>query len=46
MGGVLSGTALVISKERSITLEDAERGYQTWITGTLFGVPERHRRRR
>ena len=39
MGGVLFSTALVISRERSITLEDAERGYQAWITGTLFGVP-------
>jgi ribose transport system permease protein len=39
MGGVLFSTALVISKERSITLEDAERGYQTWITGTVLGVP-------
>jgi ribose transport system permease protein len=39
MGGVLYSSALVVSKERSITLEDAERGYQTWITGTLFGVP-------
>jgi len=39
MGGVLYSAALVVSKERSITLEDAERGYQTWITGTLFGVP-------
>jgi ribose transport system permease protein len=39
MGGVLYSAALVVSKERSITLGDAERGYQTWITGTLFGVP-------
>jgi ribose transport system permease protein len=39
MGGVLFSTALVISKERSITLEDVARGYQTWITGTLLGVP-------
>jgi ribose transport system permease protein len=39
MGGVLFSTALVVSKERSITLEDAERGYQTWITGTVLGVP-------
>ena len=35
MGGVLFGTALVISGERSITLADAERGYQT-------GSPARH----
>ncbi len=39
MGGVLFSAALVLSKERSITLEDAQRGYQTWITGTVFGVP-------
>jgi ribose transport system permease protein len=39
MGGVLFSTALVISKERSITLGDAARGYQAWITGTLLGVP-------
>jgi ribose transport system permease protein len=39
MGGVLFSTALVISRERSITLQDAERGYQTWITGRVVGVP-------
>lgn len=39
MGGVLFSTALVISRERSITLENAERGYQTWITGTILGIP-------
>jgi ribose transport system permease protein len=39
MGGVLFSTALVISKERSITLQDTERGYQIWITGTVLGVP-------
>jgi len=39
IGGVLFSTALVISKERSITLEEAERGYQTWITDTMLGVP-------
>ena len=39
MGGVLFSTALVASKERSITLGDVERSYQTWITGTVFGVP-------
>ena len=39
MGGVLFSTALVISKERSITLEDTERGYQTWITGSVLSVP-------
>ena len=39
MGGVLFSTALVISRERSITLENTERGYQTWITGTILGIP-------
>jgi ribose transport system permease protein len=39
MGGVLFSTALVISKERSITLGDVARGYQAWITETLLGVP-------
>ena len=39
MGGVLFSTALVISKERSITLGDVDRGHQTWITGTVLGVP-------
>ncbi len=39
MGGVLFSTALVSSKERSITLGDVDRNYQTWVTGTVFGVP-------
>lgn len=39
MGGVLYSAALVISRERSITLGESERGYLGWITGTLFGVP-------
>ena len=39
MSGVLSSTALVISRERSITLETSERGYQTWITGSWLGIP-------
>ncbi len=38
MSGVLSSTALVISRERSITLETSERGYQNWITGSWLGV--------
>ncbi|MBX3567073.1 MAG: ABC transporter permease [Rhizobiaceae bacterium] len=38
-GGVLYSSALVISGERSITLPDTERAYQTWITGTPFGIP-------
>ena len=39
VGGVLAGTALVISKERSITLGEAERAYVTWITGNTAGIP-------
>jgi ribose transport system permease protein len=39
MGGVLFSAALVISKQRSITLDDAGREYQNWITGKVFGVP-------
>jgi ribose transport system permease protein len=39
MGGVLFSAALVISKERSITLDDAGRAYQTWITGRALGAP-------
>jgi ribose transport system permease protein len=39
MSGVLSSAALVLSRERSITLGEADRGYQTWITGTVIGVP-------
>jgi ribose transport system permease protein len=39
MGGVLYSSALVISGERSITLADTERSYQSWVTGTIFGMP-------
>ena len=39
VGGVLFSTALVISKERSITLENSQRDYQTWITGAALGFP-------
>jgi len=39
MGGVLFSTALVISREQSITLSDSERGIQAWITGYVFGIP-------
>ncbi len=39
MGGVLFSAALVISKERSITLDDSGRAYQNWITGNALGVP-------
>ncbi|HET9069805.1 MAG TPA: ABC transporter permease [Amaricoccus sp.] len=39
MGGVLSSTALVSSGERSITLEQSERGYLEWITGEVLGLP-------
>ncbi len=38
MGGVLAGTALVIARERSITLGDSERAYLTWVTGSSFGL--------
>jgi ribose transport system permease protein len=38
-GGVLFSTALVISRERSITLDDTAREYQNWITGKALGVP-------
>lgn len=38
-GGVLFSAALVTSKERSITLGEVERSYQTWITGQVLGVP-------
>jgi ribose transport system permease protein len=39
MGGILFSAALVISKERSITLNEAGRAYQAWITGQTFGLP-------
>ncbi len=39
MGGVLFSTALVISGERSITLDTEARGYLTWITGAILGIP-------
>jgi len=39
MGGVLLSAALVISKERSITLDEAARAHQTWITGETLGAP-------
>jgi ribose transport system permease protein len=39
MGGVLFSAALVISKERSITLNEAGRAYQAWMTGQAFGLP-------
>jgi ribose transport system permease protein len=39
VGGVLAGLALLLSHERSITLVESQRGYLTWITGTLFGLP-------
>jgi ribose transport system permease protein len=39
LGGVLAGTALVISHERSITLSETERAYLGWITGVSFGLP-------
>ncbi len=39
VGGVLAGTALVISGARSITLGEAERGYLSWVSGYSLGVP-------
>ena len=39
VGGVLAGTALLLSHERSITLVESQREYLTWITGSAFGVP-------
>jgi ribose transport system permease protein len=39
MGGVLFSAALVLSKERSMTLNEAGRAYQAWITGQAFGLP-------
>jgi ribose transport system permease protein len=39
VGGVLSGTALVLSRQRSITLVEDERAYLTWVTGSTAGVP-------
>ena len=39
VGGVLAGTALVLSHERSITLDDAQRPYVEWVTGTTAGIP-------
>src|SRR5215813_9372309 len=39
VGGVLAGAALVISHEHSITLDEHQREYLTWITGTSFGIP-------
>ena len=43
MGGVLFSAALVLSKERSITLDEAGRAYQSWITGRILRLAERHR---
>ncbi len=39
VGGVLAGTALVMSHERSITLVEEQREYLTWITGSSLGIP-------
>jgi ribose transport system permease protein len=39
MGGVLFSAALVISKDRSITLDETGRAYQAWITSQAFGLP-------
>ena len=45
MGGVLFSAALVISKERSITLDEAERAYQSLDHRPRVRLAERHRRR-
>ncbi len=39
MGGVLFSAALVVSRERSITLDDSGRAYVDWITGKALGIP-------
>lgn len=39
IGGVLAGTALVVSGARSITLGEAQRAYLGWITGRTLGLP-------
>jgi ribose transport system permease protein len=39
VGGVLAGAALILSSERSITLDASRREYLTWVTGKLFGIP-------
>ena len=39
ISGVLFSSALVISGQRSITLGEADRNYQAWITGSIFGIP-------
>ena len=39
IGGVLAGTALVISGARSITLGESEREISSWITGGTLGLP-------
>ena len=39
VGGVLAGVALVVAHEHSITLDERQREYLVWITGTSFGIP-------
>ena len=39
VGGVLAGTALVVSHQHSITLGAAQRDYIGWITGSWHGMP-------
>src|SRR4029078_4327356 len=39
VGGVLAGTALVLSHEHSITLGEADRACLGWITGMTYGIP-------
>jgi ribose transport system permease protein len=39
VGGVLAGTALVISGARSITLGEEQRAYLSWVSSVSFGIP-------
>lgn len=39
-GGVLAAAALVVSHEHSITLDEPQRAYLTWITGRTAGIPD------
>jgi len=37
--GLASAAALLLSQARSITIGQSGRGFLTWVTGRLFGVP-------
>ena len=39
VGGVLAGTALVVSGARSITLGEPQRAYLAWVGASTFGLP-------